>query len=229
MPVLSMHNTYTLPSGSASYTLGLSGAPGAASYTLPTVGTATGTGFSSSLLGGTSNVTGGLSGFAGTGLSGTGYSNILGGTTGLSSGIGGLTSTGLSALTGTSCLGGVTGLTGTGLSHTLSTNLGLGTNASYSTYTNPLLTSGITSKLKTLDDIDLTLSRYRARSSPCSPIPPMAWELDHYGLEGVNPAFMHSQSRPISRIGLDLDSKYTKKQFQYILYGCCNQQLLTIL
>lgn len=210
MPVLSMHNTYTLPSGSASYTLGLSGAPGAASYTLPTVGTATGTAGLSSLLGGTSTV--GLSGFTGTGLSGTGYSNILGGTTGLSSGIGGLTSTGLSALTGTSCLDRVTGLTGTGLSHTLSTNLGLGTNASYSTYTNPLLTSGITSKLKTLDDIDLTLNRYRARSSPCSPIPPMAWELDHYGLEGVNPVFMHSQSRPISRIGigLDLDSKYNK-------------------
>lgn len=34
MPVLSLHNTYSLPSGSASYTLGLSGAPvGASSHT----------------------------------------------------------------------------------------------------------------------------------------------------------------------------------------------------
>lgn len=36
MPVLSMHNTYTLPSGSASYTLGLSGAPNVASYSYRT-------------------------------------------------------------------------------------------------------------------------------------------------------------------------------------------------
>lgn len=38
MPVLSLHNTYSLPSGSASYTLGLSGAPNVASYSYPTVG-----------------------------------------------------------------------------------------------------------------------------------------------------------------------------------------------
>lgn len=36
MPVLSLHNTYTLPSGSASYTLGLSGAPNVASYSYRT-------------------------------------------------------------------------------------------------------------------------------------------------------------------------------------------------
>lgn len=36
MPVLSLHSTYTLPSGSASYTLGLSGAPNVASYSYPT-------------------------------------------------------------------------------------------------------------------------------------------------------------------------------------------------
>lgn len=36
MPVLSLHNTYSLPSGSASYTLGLSGAPNVASYSYPT-------------------------------------------------------------------------------------------------------------------------------------------------------------------------------------------------
>lgn len=36
MPVLSLHNTYSLPSGSASYTLGLSGAPNVSSYSYPT-------------------------------------------------------------------------------------------------------------------------------------------------------------------------------------------------
>lgn len=205
MPVLSMHNTYTLPSGSASYTLGLSGAPGAASYTLPTVGTATGATGLSNYLSGTGTT--GLSSILGTGGGTTGLSNFLSGTTGLSTGIGGLTSTGFST-TGLTGLSGVTGLTGTGLSNTLQTNLGLGTNTSYSTYTNPLLTSGLTSKLKTLDDLDLSLTRYQHRSSPCSPIPPIGWELDRYGIDPIGTSFMHSQSRPISRIGvLDLDSK----------------------
>lgn len=206
MPVLSMHNTYTLPSGSASYTLGLSGAPGAASYTLPTVGTATGSTGYSNYLSGTTGTTG-LSSILGTrsAVGTTGFSDLLCGTTGLSSGLGGLSSTGLTGLTG---LSGVSGLTGTGLSNTLPTNLGLGTNTSYSTYTNPLLTSGLTSKLKTLDDLDLSLTRYQHRSSPCSPIPPIGWELDRYGIDPIGTSFMHSQSRPISRIGvLDLDSK----------------------
>lgn len=204
MPVLSMHNTYTLPSGSASYTLGLSGAPGAASYTLPTVGTATGATGLSNFLSGTGTT--GLSSVLGnTGT--TGYSNLLSGTTGLSGLTGGLTSTGFST-TGLTGLSGVTGLMGTGLSNTLQTNLGLGTNTSYSTYTNPLLTSGLSSKLKTLDDLDLSLTRYQHRSSPCSPIPPIGWELDRYGIDPIGTSFMHSQSRPISRIGvLDLDSK----------------------
>lgn len=42
MPVLSLHNSYALPSGSASYTLGLSGAPNVTSYSYRTsVGSAT--------------------------------------------------------------------------------------------------------------------------------------------------------------------------------------------
>lgn len=65
MPVLSLHNTYSLPSGSASYTLGLSGAPNVASYSYPT--------------------SVGASALERTLLSGpTGVSNIIGGTGALS-------------------------------------------------------------------------------------------------------------------------------------------------
>ena len=70
MPVLSLHNTYSLPSGSASYTLGLSGAPVGSSYTYPTsittgaIGNVFGTGIpGASQLGGT----GGISSLIGTG------------------------------------------------------------------------------------------------------------------------------------------------------------------
>lgn len=193
MPVLSLHNTYTLPSGSASYTLGLSGAPGVASYSLPTASGATGLGLgglgTSSGLIGTSGLLGGA-GSSAYGLSGTGGLSGLG--------------TGLSGLSG---LGGTTGLSHLGMSSTLPPNLtGLGTNTSYSTYANPLLTSGVTSKLnRAYDDLDLALARHRATTSPLSPIPP--WDMDRYGLETINPSYMHSQSRPLSRIGIDLDSK----------------------
>lgn len=152
MPVLSLHNTYSLPSGSASYTLGLSGS----SHTYP----------ASSALG-------------------------------ASAGLGGATS----------------GLANLSLTSTLP-NLGYNT-SSYSTYTNPLLTSGaLNVKLKPLDEIDLGLGRYSASAganrsgTPLSPIPSNCWGLDSYtGLDGVNPTFMHTQ-RPLSRLGgLDLDGE----------------------
>lgn len=191
MPVLSLHNTYSLPSGSASYTLGLSGAPNASSYTYPSVGqSATAVGLSS-MLGGTS----GLSGLGG------GHSSHL-----LNSGLGGTTGLNLSSsnpLSGLSGLGGASGLT----------SLGLGYNSSsYSTYTNPLISSGAM-KLKTLDDFEIGINRYNRGGTPCSPIPTTSWGLDNYtsgGIDGINPAFMHShsQSRPLSRLGLDgLDGK----------------------
>ena len=196
MPVLSLHNTYSLPSGSASYTLGLSGAPNASSYTYPSVGqSATAVGLSS-MLGGTS----GLSGLGG------GHSSHL-----LNSGLGGTTGLNLSSsnpLSGLSGLGGASGLT----------SLGLGYNSSsYSTYTNPLISSGAM-KLKTLDDFEIGINRYNRGGTPCSPIPTTSWGLDNYtsgGIDGINPAFMHShsQSRPLSRLGLDgLDGK-SKKYF----------------
>lgn len=185
MPVLSLHNTYSLPSGSASYTLGLSGAPNASSYTYPSVGqSATAVGLSS-MLGGNS----GLSGLGG------GHSSHL-----LNSGLGGTTGLNLSS---SNPLSGLSGLT----------SLGLGYNSSsYSTYTNPLISSGAM-KLKTLDDFEIGINRYNRGGTPCSPIPTTSWGLDNYtsgGIDGINPAFMHShsQSRPLSRLGLDgLDGK----------------------
>lgn len=200
MPVLSLHNTYTLPSGSASYTLGLSGAPNASSYTYPTVGqSASGLG-----LGG---VLGGASGLSSVGL-GAGHSSLLStglGTTGLN-----LTSTNLHL---TSDLGGTSRLT----------SLGLGYNtSSYSTYTNPLITSGAM-KLKTLDDFDIGINRYNRVGTPCSPIPTGSWVLDSYSrIDGVNPGFMHSQSRPLSRLGAldDFDGESNNFLYLCLLFLC---------
>lgn len=192
MPVLSLHNTYSLPSGSASYTLGLSGAPGASSYTYPAVGQSTTTLGLNSVLGGAS------------GLSSVGLGPSVGGHSSLLS-----TGLGTTGLNLTNLGGGVTGLGGT----SVLTSLGLGYNtSSYSTYTNPLITSGAM-KLKTLDDFDIGISRYNRVGTPCSPIPPGGWGLDSYsGIDGVNPGFMHSQSRPLSRLGgLDgLDGEFRK-------------------
>ena len=134
MPVLSLHNTYSLPSGSASYTLGLSGAPGASSYTYPAVGQSSTALGLNSVLGGT-----GLSS-VGLGASVAGHSSLL------STGLG----TGLNLSSTNPLGGGVSGLGGT----SVLTSLGLGYTSSYSTYTNPLITSGAM-KLKTLDDFEV--------------------------------------------------------------------------
>lgn len=177
MPVLSLHNTHSHPSGSASYTLGLSVAPVGSSYTFPTH----------------SATTGGLASVLGpVGSSGVGTTGL----TGLSGGLG----------TGSSGLG---LSSGNPLTSTYGSNLpNFNTSTSYSTYTNPLLGSGgISSKIKPLDELDL-LTRYAQRGgTPCSPIPPASWGLDSFGgIDGVNPAFMHSQNR--SLIGMELDGKY---------------------
>ncbi|XP_038119786.1 uncharacterized protein LOC6032738 isoform X5 [Culex quinquefasciatus] len=176
MPVLSLHNTHSHPSGSASYTLGLSVAPVGSSYTFPTH----------------SATTGGLASVLGpVGSSGVGTTGL----TGLSGGLG----------TGSSGLG---LSSGNPLTSTYGSNLpNFNTSTSYSTYTNPLLGSGgISSKIKPLDELDL-LTRYAQRGgTPCSPIPPASWGLDSFGgIDGVNPAFMHSQNR--SLIGMELDAR----------------------
>lgn len=70
MPILSLHNTF-MPTGSASYTLGLSGAPNVASYTYQT--------------------SAGVSGLLGTGVgTSSGISNLIGtgGLSGLTSNLG---------------------------------------------------------------------------------------------------------------------------------------------
>lgn len=75
----------------------------------------------------------------------------------------------------------------------------------YSTYTNPLASGGMR---KPYDDLDLIVGgRYGPRPlTPTSPIPTGNWGLDGY-LDGVNPAFVHTQ-RPHSHLGaLDLESK----------------------
>lgn len=175
MPMLSLHNTtYSMPTGSASYTLGLSGAPNVSSYSYQTsAGAAAASGLLGTGIGGTS----------------TGISNLIG-----TSGLTGLSH--INPLTGGGALGG---------------GFGTGAATSYSTYTNPLLNVGASSagalKLKTYDDLDL-LGRYGNRATtPNSPIPG-SWGLDAYGLDGVNPTFMHTQ-RSLSRLGgLDLDCEY---------------------
>lgn len=181
MPVLSLHNTYSLPSGSASYTLGLSGAPGASYSTYPSVGRSSDLALSSVLR--EAGLSSGLAGLS-SGLGTTGLN--LSSTNHLSSGISGL--------------GGASALT----------SLGLGYSSSYSTYTNPLLTSGAM-KLRTLDDFDIGINRYNRVGTPCSPIPDR-WGLDSVGIDGLTSGFMHTQSlsRPISRIGRfdDYDSEY---------------------
>lgn len=79
------------------------------------------------------------------------------------------------------------------------------------------MASGGTSRLnlrKPYDDLDLIVGgRYGPRPlTPTSPIPTGNWGLDGY-LDGVNPAFMHSQ-RSHSRLGaLDLESKFEFRTF----------------
>lgn len=75
MPILSLHNTYSLPTGSASYTLGLSGAPNVSSYAYQTSGGAAG---ASNLLGTGIGTSSGISNLIGTsGLSGLSCVNPL--------------------------------------------------------------------------------------------------------------------------------------------------------
>lgn len=74
MPMLSLHNTYSMPTGSASYTLGLSGAPNVSSYSYQTAG-------ASNLLGAGVGTSSGISNLIGpSGLSGLSCVNPLTGT-----------------------------------------------------------------------------------------------------------------------------------------------------
>lgn len=65
MPVLSLHNTYSLPTGSASYTIGLSGAPNVSSYPTAVGASALERQLLAGTSAGVSNLIGGPSGLAG--------------------------------------------------------------------------------------------------------------------------------------------------------------------
>lgn len=191
MPVLSMHNYSTLPSGSNSYSLGLSGTQSAlgASSSYPYANAsaaAAAAAASNAAINAAINAASNAAVAAAAETVCGGYSSILG------------TVGGLSGL-------GATNPLSSSLHHGLGSGLGGagGYSSGYSTYTNPLLASGhsaLNMKLKTYDDMDLLARSYgaglggRTGTTPGSPIPSSAWCLDGYGLDGVNPTFMHTLS-----------------------------------
>ncbi|KAI5632354.1 variant SH3 domain-containing protein [Phthorimaea operculella] len=175
------------------------------------------------------NITAGnMSGMNYGGVTGTGMSGTMG-TSGLTSALnnvqtslsGGLTST-LSGLQST-LTGGLTNLTNlTGTSNLGGLNTSLAGTSAYGTtgtYTNPLLSSGLSNplnmnmKIKPLDDIDLGLGRYGTNTSgvgrvatPVTPHQP-SWNLgldSQFGtdrLGGLDSSLIHDRSqRALSRI-----------------------------
>lgn len=214
MPVLSMHNTYALPSGSASYTLGLSGAPNAIGASYP---------YSSQV--GTSALDRAL-------LSSTAGLNLIGSSAverardlaGLQSAIGHgggkwctycvylchVTIFGCSAKMKITLLDSTCTLAYDEqlfIDYHFCRFIYIG----YSQYTNPIHARKSymddLARRPCYDDLDLIVGgRYGPRPlTPTSPIP-REWEL---GMDGVNPAFMHHQ-RSLSRsLGpLDLEGLY---------------------
>lgn len=189
----------------------------------------------------------------------SGLSNSMGLTTSLQNQLSGNTLSGclsnvqnpLSAgLTGTltGMQSSLTGGIGTNLSNALSgltgnTNLsGLSSNLSYgqSTYTNPLIGSGLSGsnamniKLKPLEEMELGAGRFGGgrAATPVTPHHQTSWGMEglsgQFGLDGIgalNPGFVHSQTRPMSRMipnvpgGLDMDGKSKKICNAYTRYS----------
>lgn len=199
MPVLSMHNYAALPAGSASYSLGLSGAQSGlgGTSTYPYSGAsaaAAAAAASNAAINAAINAASNAAAAAAAETVCGGYSSILG------------TVGGLSGL-------GATNPLSSSLGHGLGSSLGGGYTSGYSNYTNPLLAGGhsaMNMKLKTYDDLDLLARSYgaglggRTGTTPSSPIPSAAWGLDGYGLDGVNPAFMHAHH---SRLALEMEGE----------------------
>lgn len=173
MPILSL-NSHNIPTGTNSYSaLGLSG-PGA-SAGLPPLGaslTHPSLGLDTSALLG-----GGTSGLSGLGSGLAGTASLYG----LGSGVSGLAA---------------------GMQNTFGpppSFLDVASSASY-----PFTSAAIrnATKMKMLDEIDIPLTRYGNRSSPCSPIPPNTWGLDEF-----QDSMLHSRSG-LALAPLDLESKY---------------------
>lgn len=143
----------------------------------------------------------------------------------------------------------LTGGIGTNLSNALSgltgnTNLsGLSSNLSYgqSTYTNPLIGSGLSGsnamniKLKPLEEMELSAGRYGGgrAATPVTPHHQTPWAMEglsgQFGLDGIgalNPGFIHSQARPMSRMipsvpgALDMDGE---NYYYFYFYESFNQ------
>lgn len=115
----------------------------------------------------------------------------------------------------------LSGLTNTNLSG-LSSNLGYGQGP----YVNPMVggmagSNAMNIKLKPLEEMELGAGRYAGRAAtPVTPHHQPSWALEtlggQYTLDGLgalNPGFVHSQARPLSRMmpnvpgGMDMDGK----------------------
>lgn len=176
MPILSL-NSHNIPTGTSSYSaLGLTGT--GASAGVPPLGAS----LTHPTLGldtGTLLGTAGLSGL-GTGLAGT--TSLYG----LGSGVGSL---------------------GTGLPSSFGppppSYLDIGSTASY-----PFTSAAIrnATKMKMLDEIDIPLTRFGNRSSPCSPIPPSTWGLDEFP-DSLSASMMHSRGG-LALGPMDMECKY---------------------
>lgn len=184
MPILSL-NSHNIPTGTSSYSaLGLSGtgaASGAAvAAGLPHIGSSLThpphMAFDAATLLGTS----GLSGL-GTGLAGASSLYGLGGNV-------------------------AGGLVGAGLPSTYgpppTSYLDIASTASYP-FTSAALRNA--AKMKMLDEIDIPLTRFGTRSSPCSPIPPSTWGLDEF-TDSMSASMLHNRGA-LALAPLDLECK----------------------
>ncbi|XP_050317259.1 RIMS-binding protein 2 isoform X10 [Bactrocera neohumeralis] len=177
MPILSL-NAHNIPTGTSSYSaLGLSGA---GTVGVPSLGSS----LTHPALGNMLDT-----------------STLLG-TTGLSglSGVGGASSLyGLGAGPG---IGGLSGIT-SGLPNSyVPPFIDVGSSTSYPYSSAALRTA---TKMKMLDEIDIPLTRYGNRSSPCSPIPPSTWGLDEF-TDGLSASMLHNRGN-LALGALDLETR----------------------
>ncbi|CAD6996230.1 unnamed protein product [Ceratitis capitata] len=177
MPILSL-NAHNIPTGTSSYSaLGLSGA---GTGGVPPLG--------SSLTHPT--------------LGNMLDTSTLLGTTGLT-GLSGVT--GASSLYGLGASAGISGLSGltAGLPNSYPPPfIDVGSSASYPYSTAALRTA---TKMKMLDEIDIPLTRYGNRSSPCSPIPPSTWGLDEF-TDSLSASMLHNRGN-LALGALDLETR----------------------